>query len=328
MSVTIDDDLELLDLMISDYDGQPSVYQAGPFWKKLCRESIHDINQFGIADFRGSSSAIGWGFTDNTFHEADPIMGRHKAILSDPRTYSLLSRYKLPETMTGGCVNFVEIGGRRISSHYLNLLEQHDRIRTLANYKTSKSLFEIGGGFGVNVHLVLNNSKNICKILYLDVPPNLYIGTQYLKAFYGRSIKDYRDTRDQRVIRFHDDDSLEIIAIAPWQLVRVDEKIDIFHNAHSFVEMPEAVVRFYSEQVTRLLAPKSSVTLLSYDCYDLNTTFHPDKLPGFFPELRFKKDTKQVLDGRYSVISFCARWQPRNFLQLLKDALVPARLLA
>ena len=62
--------------------------------------------------------------------------------------------------------------------------------------------FEIGGGVGTNVHLVLENYKNIRKVLYLDIPPNLYVGTQYLKAFYGNAVSDYRTLKTLDSIKF------------------------------------------------------------------------------------------------------------------------------
>ena len=87
--------------------------------------------------------------------------------------------------------------------------------------------------------LGFENYPNIRKVLYLDVPPNLYIGTQYLKVFYGDRIRDYRETRSLSTIQFSNDKEIEIIAIAPWQLSQVSAQFDIFHNAHSFVEMPQ-----------------------------------------------------------------------------------------
>jgi putative sugar O-methyltransferase len=309
--LAVQNDIDLLDRMMIDYDHQVGIHRAGPFWKSLCDQSVLDIHRVGISDFRGSSSAIGWGFTDNTFHETKPLDQRHRSILSDPRTTRLLERYKVPETLIGGALNVVEIDNRKLSAHYLGLLAQHDQIAHSANYQVAKNLFEIGGGFGVNVHLVLDNYPNIRKVLYLDVPPNLYIGTQYLKAFYGERVRDYRATRSLSTIQFSNDGEIEIIAIAPWQLSQVSAQFEIFHNAHSFVEMPQETVRFYAEQAMRLLAKGGTVTLLSYDCFDLNTTFHPDLLPSFFPDMIFEKVLSPVLDGRYGIISYCGHRRPR-----------------
>lgn len=60
----------------------------------------------------------------------------------------------------------------------------------------------------------------------------------------------------------------------------------------------------------RLLAKAGTVTLLSYDCFDLNTAFHPDLLPTFFPDMIFEKGLSPVLDGRYGIISYCGHRKP------------------
>lgn len=146
--LAVQNDVDLLDQMITDCDHQVGIHRAGPFWKSLCDQSVRDIHRVGISDFRGGSTAICWGFTDNTFHETRPLDHRHLSILSDPRTRRLLDRYKVPETLVGGALNIVEIDGRKLAAHYLGLLAQRDQIALAAKYKVAKSLFEIGGGFG------------------------------------------------------------------------------------------------------------------------------------------------------------------------------------
>lgn len=305
-SPSLKDRPALLAAMVEDQENRDDIYRAGDFWRQLNAASIRDIAKLGIHNFRGKSSGIGWGFTDCTFYETESLAPRQEAILRDTRTHALLSKYAMPDTMLGGCVNFVQIGGRRIASHYLNLLEQHDRVSHV--YKAARSMFEIGGGFGANIHIALENHPRLRKVLYLDIPPNLYIGTQYLKAFYGSAVRDYLDTRHLPSIRFSDDDRLEIICIAPWQIERVKASLDLFHNAHSFVEMPRPTVANYAKHVMRLLKPSGAIVLLTYDCFDLSTTFHPEELPTFFPSRTFSRAAASVLDGRYGVISLTSQF--------------------
>ena len=68
------------------------------------------------------------------------------------------------------------------------------------DFKNIKSFFEIGGGFGANIHFLLTNFSNIKKIIYLDVVPNIYVGPEYLKYFYGKSVKDYLNTYESKNI--------------------------------------------------------------------------------------------------------------------------------
>ena len=156
-------------------------------------------------------------------------------------------------------------------------------------------MFEIGGGFGANIHLLLQNYKNIRKILYLDISPNLYVGTQYLKAFYSTAVFDYRGLKHLDSIKFSLDDRIQIFCIAPWQIEKFESPIDILINSHSFVEMPVNVVGNYVDYFSKFPSSKdSAIALITYDGYDLSTTFHPNELPKFFEGRRFcnfEKDT-------------------------------------
>ena len=62
-----------------------------------------------------------------------------------------------------------------------------DRVNKIAgifDFNEIRSYFEIGGGFGANIHFLITNYPNIKKIIYLDAVPNIYVGTEYLKFHY------------------------------------------------------------------------------------------------------------------------------------------------
>ena len=93
-----------------------------------------------------------------------------------------------------------------------------ENISKLIDLNKIVSYFEIGGGFGANIHLLLNNFKNIKKIIYLDIVPNLFVGTEYLRRFYGNSVKDYSILKEQKKIKFSKNNELEIFCIPPWKI--------------------------------------------------------------------------------------------------------------
>jgi putative sugar O-methyltransferase len=141
---------------------------------------------------------------------------------------------------------------------------------------------KLGGGFGINAHLLIENYPNIRKIIYLDIPPNLYVGTQYLKSFYGKCVKTYSETSKLGKIEFDSGDELEIICIAPHQIERLAVDVDIFQNSHSFVEMSSDIVKNYAKHIDRMTHHnKSSIALVSYDGGN-DSTIKPDNLPGYF----------------------------------------------
>lgn len=201
---------------------------------------------------------------------------------------NLLKKYIMPYSLVGNCLQKVVIAGHEYSIHYLNLLEQHDNVALRVRFNNLHAVFEIGGGFGTNIHLLLENYKNIRKVLYLDIPPNLYVGTQYLRAFYGTAVIDYRALKHVGSLEFSKDDNMEIVCIAPWQIEKFRGTIDIFMNSHSFVEMPKSVVENYVLKFNGFSAAKdAAIAFTSYDGFDLETTFHPSELPTLLKDRKF-----------------------------------------
>ena len=324
-SIKLKDDLELLDMMLIDSKSQPSLYHPGPYWVAKAKNAADEIKRCGIVDFRGSTSLIGLSYADNLYVDVrnaynhglrrlvrwlantyplnriyesqvrwtelyanESIIYAQEILNIKKKTRDLLKKYTIPYSLLGKCLRKAEIDGRDYSTHYLDLLEQHDSIASHINFNDAYSIFEIGGGFGANIHLLLENYKNIRKVLYLDISPNLYVGTQYLKAFYGTAVFDYRALKHLDSIKFSADNNIEIFCIAPWQIEKFESEIDIFMNSCSFVEMPKNVVKNYVSKFNKF--PKSintAIALTTYDGFNLNTTFHPNELPKFFKDRKF-----------------------------------------
>ena len=332
MNPEIQDDFLLLKAMINDSRHQSSLYCPGPYWSMKIKNSVSEIKRCGIKDFRGSSNLIGMSYSDNLVvdirdgynfgfgkiirwvtklfpfsiiydaqvkqtqnYAAESIRLTQEILNQKPRVRELLGKYRVPYSLLGGCKLAVEIDGRDYAIHYLNLLEQHDNVAAHIRFDVARTVFEIGGGFGTNVHLLLENYPNIRKVIYLDIPPNLYVGTQYLKAFYGEAVYDYRMLRKLQEIKFSDTDDLEIFCITPWQIERLQAQVDIFMNSHSFVEMPKEIVSNYARHFMSFPgSEKAAIVLITYDNFDLTTTLDPAYLPQFFSGrefLFFKFDT-------------------------------------
>jgi len=343
------DDIRLLNLMLSDSKNQSLLYQPGKYWYSKTKSIENGIKRCGIQDFRGSMNLVGFGYTDSIFIDARngynygvrrlareltriyPLNKIYESqiqltksyatkhleliqerIRQDRKVKNLIEKYNVPYSLLGGCLNKVKIGEHTYSIHYLNLLEQHNYIASLINFNKVRTVFEIGGGFGTNIHLLLENYPNIRKVLYLDIPPNLYTGTQYLRAFYGTSVYDYRDLEHLSSIQFSGEDNLEILCIAPWQIEKFDNKIDILLNSNSFVEMPPNVVNNYVSNFNRLPESNiSAIALTTYGNFDPKSTIQPKMLPYFFKGREFqhfeesdlldisKKNIFFVSPGRY-----------------------------
>ena len=74
---------------------------------------------------------------------------------------------------------------------------------------------------------MLNNFKKLKKIIYVDMSPNLVVGTEYLRKFFKDSIIDYSDVREKEIFNFQNNDKLEIICIPPWKLNKIHDRMPI-----------------------------------------------------------------------------------------------------
>ncbi len=212
----------------------------------------------------------------------------------------------MPYSLLGDCAARIRLDGATHSVHYLNMLERHRNLARHLDFAGATSVFEIGGGFGADIHLLLENYPRIRKVLYLDVPPTLYVGTQYLRAFYGDAVCDYRASRRRESLEFASSNDLEILCIAPWQIETFAGGVDILMNANSFVEMPRAVVQNYANRFSRFRdAERAAIALSTYDRTDADSLLDPTELPKFFRGRAFEQlDAATLADGSHRDLFF------------------------
>jgi putative sugar O-methyltransferase len=177
------------------------------------------------------------------------------------------------------------------------MADRIDKLSKSFDFKNTKSFFEIGGGYGANIHFLITNFSNIKKILYLDTVPNIFVGTSYLKHYFGEKVKDYTELKNLNKISFSKNDKLEILCIPSWLIENVDVEIDHFHNAASFVEMPKAIIKNYVKFIKKFKTKE--ISLISYDGFDLKTTVNPEELNEFF-ENKLKISWKNGLIEEYN----------------------------
>ena len=292
------------------------LYSSGPYWDYKNSRAIIEIKKKGLEDFRGLTAGIGTSFADNIVLDIRnelnlkgrivgkifslPILNKifngqlkttksnidrfieNMAIVyqNDQNVKNLINKYKFENTTDFGCIRSFKYLNKKYSTKYLDIADRIDNLSKYFDFKNIKSIFEIGGGFGANIHFLITNFPNIKKVLYLDAVPNLYVGTEYLRHYYKEKVKDYLELKNLNKISFSKNNELEIFCIPPWLIEKVETEIDHFHNAHSFVEMPKTVVNNYVKFVKKFKTKE--ISLISYGGFDLETTFNPEELNSFF----------------------------------------------
>ena len=292
------------------------LYSSGPYWNYKNNKAVLEIKKKGLKDFRGINAGVATSFADNLvldvrneFNIKGKIIGKifslpilkkifneqlrvtkshldlfiqNQAILyrNNKNVQNLINKYKFENTIDFGCIQSFKYSNKNYSCLYLNMADRVDKLSKTFNFKDITNFFEIGGGFGANIHFLITNFPNIKKILYLDVVPNIFVGTEYLRYHFKEKVKDYLELRNLDKINFSKNDELEILCIPPWLLEKVETEIDHFHNAASFVEMPKTVISNYVKFIKKFKTKE--ISLISYDNFDLKTTFNPKELNNFF----------------------------------------------
>ena len=318
----IENNIDLMKQIHSESLRAGLLYQPGSYWRTKTRNAVSEIKSKGLVDFRGFHNGAAASFGDNpsvdfrdqinssirnilfgrfidlikpfrmAFDEASGLAQiqfevglayKNQFRLNDDKIVDLIYKYKHLETLLGNPVDVITTQDNfQFSNHYLDLIYSQQNFDDYARFNEAHCFMEIGGGFGANVHILVERFPNIKKILYVDISPNLYVAIQYLKAFYGKSVR-YVSPSDTSRIEFSKTDELEIICILPSSIEFTRASVDIFWNAHSFVEMPKEVVANYVRHVLRLQSKKGMrICLLSYEYFDSNTTFDPRSLSDFF----------------------------------------------
>lgn len=180
------------------------------------------------------------------------------------------------DSCIGNPSNVVTIDGDVFGMSYFQAMLRIASFSKVVDFNRCTTLFEIGGGFGSTTDLILKLYPNIRKVVYLDIPPTLYIGTQYLKSIYGKSVSDYNDTKHLSRIEFDDMDKLEILCLAPWQIDKLDVKVDLFYNSESFQEMTVETIQNYCKYLSKLVSKeRGNVCLWFYADYGVKNTVTP-----------------------------------------------------
>ncbi len=222
------------------------------------------------------------------------------------RTSELIENYKIENSINFGCDRISKFKAQDYSTYYLQILDILDFVERNSSLKGIHSLLEIGPGFGTNIHLIEQNYPKIRKFIVVDIVPNVWVATEYLRSIYGDCVKDYLVTKEMKEIKFKDDMSLEIFVIPTWEIEKISSSIDCFWNSNSFIEMTPNIIKNYAKHLSRIRTNSSVYNFISYDKFDLNTTFHPDLIPNYFADVEFQKSRHPSLvkDGHNNYFYF------------------------
>ena len=140
-------------------------------------------------------------------------------------------------SMIGNPEDRFEVDDRPWSYTMLNFYMRYAWACQFIEFDSIDSIAELGSGSGKQAEVLANLYPDLTFFLY-DIPPQLYVAHQYLKAVFP-----------DRVVQYGDDLSLEkgsINLLPSWRFTDLRElHPSLFWNAASFQEMEPDVVRNY-----------------------------------------------------------------------------------
>lgn len=304
-------------------DSTDSTYSPGPYWSGKAQNAVDELKLNGLRDFRGYLNGTATSFADNprvdvrndlafrslgkplkrilkTIQPLKNIFDSSSNIArghfeqgleyknlnrsQNVNVIKILDEFRSLDTLVGSPVDVYQTqDGTRFSNHYLDIIQTQLNFGDEDYLKRASTFMEIGGGFGANVHVLVKRFENIRKIVYLDISPNLYVAIQYLRHHFGEQAVVFKSGVELSSFEFTNDNSLQIVCILPQDIENLCVEIDIFWNAHSFVEMTEEIVSNYAKHILRLSNKEEfKIYLTSYDRFSIESTLDPITLGTLF----------------------------------------------
>jgi len=330
--------ISLLETMMTDAKQCEEVYLPGPYWQGYCSRVYKAIKKYGLNDFRNNAAISKGYADSVTFDPHELWIGNWKNNLirsfvklpliksriipsylnliqhqfNQMKFYrekyfnftfgnwirETLSNFNIPETCYPGTKETINIDGKEISLIYIDHLMRIYNFSQHIDFSKAKTVFEIGGGFGTNAHLLMSMYPNIKKYIYCDIQPILYVSTQYLKHFFKEDVYDYAKLRDKNTISFKDNSEREIFCIPPWLLNNVQADVDVFWNSASFQEMPVNTINKYIEFILKFSKNTSLATcLVIYEGGNPERTRTPSQLRDIFSKHFNVSEIKPIVES-------------------------------
>ncbi len=278
--------------MVRDSEQQNELWTPTSYWRGYCNRITRELAARGLSGFR-TNQAILKGFAGGGVSQATmPVAGWKRAIWKATERLPVVKRIVVehrrlvhaehircvqcqvrlaalmldrvavdfpnlspPEGLaSGGAEDVFLWRGHAVTSDWLVHVVRAAAFYRVFSPETIGSILEIGPGLGLSTlaHLALNPHLSI--VVNVDIPPVLYVSTQFLKSVKGIRVVDYRNCQKLEQIRPVAFDEPVVWQIAPWQLPRVEGRYDAFFNAYSFQEMEKDVCANYIRVVKALVA--------------------------------------------------------------------------
>ena len=146
-------------------------------------------------------------------------------------------------SMIGNPDDVFEINGQMYTMPTIDFYNRYAYCCNHLTFDDTKMMVELGSGSGKQVELIKQLHPHLCFYLF-DLPPQLYVCEQYLKALFPDSVISYRETRDMESLPEAQEGKIFIFGNCKFPLLE-GTSIDLVWSAHSLQEMEPDVAANY-----------------------------------------------------------------------------------
>lgn len=174
------------------------------------------------------------------------------------------------------------------------------------DYDSIESVMEIGAGGCGQVEVLKKLYPHLTFFLF-DIPPQLYVGEQYLKSIFPNDVISYRETRNMNEAPINIKG--KIFIFAPWHLEKIKNlSYDLFWNSSSFQEMTSEIVlnylKFVNKQTKKFVFLHNEMNPISGTKinFDVGKKTYIEGLKQF-ELIKYEPSAGQFLDSHTNIVS-------------------------
>jgi len=222
----------------------------------------------------------------------------------------------LSDSLIGSPKNILKINDNVYTSTLLRYYLYYAYTCKFIDYSSISSVLEIGSGHGGQVEVLKKLHPNMT-IFVIDIPPQLYVCEQYLKAIFPNDVISYEKTRN--MVEIPVNSKGKIFIFSPSQLPKIKNLVyDLFWNSASFQEMNSEVVlnylKFVNAQTQKFVFLNEEMKRITSGNTDLNWigATKEDYFQGLknFEQIDYSPSLSQFLGPTNNYT--CAIWQRKQ----------------
>lgn len=256
-------------MMMEDHKKAPPAFQATAFWQRYEKLFLPELYKKGLHDFRRRKNSVlaSFGAADilelapnglkipflTRWLSAETHLDFSSLCFEFAKIYGKLTGAKAIEefipSLIGNPRYILNISGKPYPISILNYYLRYAYLCQFIHFDTIETVTELGPGSGKQIE-VLKKLHPQLSFLIFDIPPQLYVCEQYLKAVFPKDVISYRDTKGLSDISSPDSGKIYIFGSYKFPILE-SVKTDLFWNAASLQEIEPEMAKHYLSFVNR-----------------------------------------------------------------------------